>query len=190
MLSLHETIFDQSEADAAIAEARATFDRDPAALDAVALASFECWATPEQRARANGQPATAKPVLQVTPAAPARKAKQSTVFGSFGAPKAIAIPDRKTLLAELAQRIGGGMAHRYRNKTAEQLMDVLAKIKTHSPRDMSASWSRTFAKCGVEVTGDTKAPTNATRREEIAAGSCSQAHGREDRLIHQFHAAE
>jgi hypothetical protein len=59
MLLLHEPIFDQAETDAAIAEARAQFDRDPAALDAVALSTFELWARPDQLARANGQPATA-----------------------------------------------------------------------------------------------------------------------------------
>jgi hypothetical protein len=171
MLSLYETIFDQAEADAAKAAARAIFDRDPASLDAVALASFECWATPEQRARANGQPATAKPVLQVTPAAPARarKAKPPTVFDSFGAPKAIAIPDRKTLLAELAQRIGGGMAHRYRSHTAEQLVGVLANIGSRSPQEISKSWDSTFAKRGVEITAEPKASPTATRREQISS---------------------
>jgi hypothetical protein len=118
--------------------------------------------------------ATGKTAQQIAPHVPVRKTpakKPSTVTGSFltSAPKT-AIPDRKTLLAELANHIGGGMAHRYRNKTAEQLMDVLAKIKTHSPRDVGASWDAAFAKRGVEVSRDAKVSPNATRREEIAAG--------------------
>jgi hypothetical protein len=169
MLTIDQEFY-PADTDTAIAAARAAYDRDPGSLDAVARSTFELWARPDQLARANGQPATAKPVLQVTPAAraPVRKAKP-TVFGSFGAPKAIAIPDRKTLLAELAKHIGG-MAHRYRFHTAEQLMGVLAKIENRSPQEISKSWDAAFARRGIEVSSDATVSPNATRREEIAAG--------------------
>jgi hypothetical protein len=157
--------FNPTAADTAIAAARAAYDRDPASLDAVALAAFGCWATPEQGVRANGQPATAKPVQAVAPAAPApvRRAKPPTVFSSFGAspPKAPAMTDaeaRKLLLAQIADRRGGAAARRCRHMTVDQLAAALGSMKATPSRqvEISESWSRTFTKRGVETNAETK----------------------------------
>jgi hypothetical protein len=162
---LLSTDLDPADTDTAIAAARAAFDRDPASLDAVARSTFELWARPDQLARASGQPAMAKPVQAVTPAAPApvRRAKPPTVFNSFGAspPKAPAMSEadaRKMLLAQIADRRGGAAAHRCRHMTVDQLAAALGSPKATCLRqaEISKSWDSTFAKRGVETKAETK----------------------------------
>ena len=152
---LLSTDFDPADADQIIAEARATFDRDPSSLGAVELASFELWARPDQLARAAGQPAIAKPVqAAVAPAAPApmRRAKPPTVFSSFGAspPKMSEAEARKLLLTEIAQRRGGAVAHRCRHMTVDQLAAVLGSPKA-TRSQISASWDRAFKRVGAQI---------------------------------------
>ena len=95
-----------------------------------------------------------------SPAAMPRERKKSppTVTGSFltSATKAPAMSEaeaRKLLLTEIAQRRGGAAAHRCRHMSVPQLASQLGSMKATPSRqaEIGKSWSRTFAKRGVET---------------------------------------
>jgi hypothetical protein len=167
MLSLHETIFDQSEADAAVAEARAIFDRDPTSLDAVALASFECWATPEQRARA-GQPATQPAAHTAAPVAPAQSALDR-VYARVERNRATAADAKAALLAEIQRKHGADAA-----KAAQNLsIDALVKRAAAPTREaISASWDRAFKLNGISIHEDDPNETPIQRSWSRALRRC------------------
>ena len=155
---MRRAIFDQSEADAAVAEARATFDRDPAALDAVALSTFELWARPDQLARANGQqapkPAQAAPTR--TASAPAVAAADRAKVRAIAA-KANAADARSALLTEINRKHGQAAA-----KAAQDLsIDALVKRAAAPSREAIAeSWTRALQRAGATVQ---TAPTNGPK---------------------------
>jgi hypothetical protein len=149
---VRRAIFDQSEADAAVAEARATFDRNPAALDAVALSTFELWARPDQLARANGQqapkPAQAAPTR--TASAPAVAAADRAKVRAIAA-RVTAADAKAALLEEINRKHGHAAA-----KAAQDLsIDKLIRRAAAPTREaISASWDRVFKLKGIAIHED------------------------------------
>ena len=152
MLSPHET-FDQAAADAAIAEARATFDRDPASLDAVARSTFELWARPDQVARANGQPASvaaqAAPTVTTIPPATVTAADRAKVRAI--AAKANAADARSALLTEINRKHGQAAAKAAQDLSIDKL---IGRAAAPTREAISASWDRAFKLKGIAIHED------------------------------------